>query len=90
MMTIKNLREVKFRLYICKQCKRRRRIYKGAIVTRRNVSFQYMYCSQGHQWEYEIIGAERLVQIMTDVFKDKIMNLFDNDDIFYRKIKNRL
>ena len=72
----------KYRIRICKQCGKKRRIYRTF-----KPDYWIYRCSQGHQWEVKILRTEEIVQIMEDVFLAKVKNLFDRDDTFYKSIK---
>lgn len=70
-------------LKLCPECKRKR------YCTRVPVSGHNfrITCSKGHAWIIEGITVERLDAALCDVFSsDKLTELFNRDDVFYRKM----
>ncbi len=74
---------MKHRIYLCKECGVKRWIFDLGT----NNKYHKYSCSKGHTWSEEVLTAEKIVNIMQDVFKDNIGKLFDRDDTFYKSIK---
>lgn len=78
---------MKYRIFKCKQCNRKRWIYDLGHKTVGRETYHVWKCSKGHQWEVRILRTEEITMIMESVMRDKVKNLFDRDDTFYKSIK---
>lgn len=81
--------KLKYKVFICKQCKKRRRIYKLGHIKRGIESYWVYACSKGHGWENLIVRAEHITKALEDVFVNRVKGLFDRDDTFYRSINKK-
>lgn len=77
----------KYKIFICKQCNRKRWIYDLGYKKTGLDTYHVWECSKGHHWENKILRTEEIVNIMKEVFVDNVKNLFDRDDIFYKSIR---
>ena len=77
----------KFKIRICKECNRKRRIFDLGYRHPGNDTYHMFECSQGHKWEYKISKTEEVSLIMKKFFEDKVRNIFDRDDTFFKSIK---
>ena len=71
-------------LHFCKVCKRKRYFSKVPIP---NHNYKWT-CSKGHTFIAEGVTVERVMSVMNEFFSsEKMRNIFNRDDIFYKYIK---
>jgi hypothetical protein len=81
----------KYKVYLCKQCGKKRRIYWGPSRSENNDKdiYQTLICSQGHRWEYEVLTSEKIGKMVEEVIIPKVRGLFERDDTFYKSLMRR-
>lgn len=71
------------RLLYCKECKRKRYCSSVPIP---GYNFRKT-CSKGHSWILKGMTLERIDAMTKDFIKGRFTDLFNRDDMFYRRMK---
>lgn len=71
------------KLKFCFQCNRKRYCSYVSLPD----DYRKIICSKGHEWIVKLATTERIINILKETIVDKIGNLFDRDNIFFKHIK---
>jgi hypothetical protein len=77
----------KYKVYLCKECNKRRHVYHIASFTKDGKHYKKYRCSKGHIWDNWVGPIGEIINIEIERILPKIKDLFERDDTFFAKLK---